>query len=107
MILTISVLCAGNSMHSTSERILPKGSKLHTSITLAVKSVTRANHEPLMCVVLLAVQDYNSVVEWQTEENAVCCTYCVAETNKNYSECYFCMTTIKGDGKQISGEVKS
>jgi len=30
---------------------------MHTSITLAVKSVIRTNHGPLMCVVLLAIQD--------------------------------------------------
>ena len=29
------------------------------------------------------------------------------EPTNHYSGCYFCMTTIKGDGKQISEEVKS
>src|SRR6218665_1412634 len=106
MILTISVTCVGNSMHSPSERILPKGSKLHTSITLAVKSVTRTNHGS-SCVLYCLLFRTNPVVEWQTEEDAVCYTYYVAGTNKSLFRLLFCMTTIKGDGKQISEEVIS
>ena len=58
MTLTISVMSEVNSTQATSKRILPKGPKLHRSISIifAVKSVTRINHWPLMCAVLFAIK---------------------------------------------------